>query len=356
MGGPIFGASGKINLAFCDALRSMSKMCSAVGVKDTFSSRADLLKDSILSHLWNDEAGVMRMSDISSPTGICQDINAYSITTGIAPPHSKSTAALAAPKDSTLPLAFLGIDRWDQMKVVSPYASGFAVEALFERSYGDKAIELLERVWGIMADETNPNYSGGHWEALKPDGTPITDDTSLMHGWSTWPVYLLPRYLGGVQPLEAGWSSFTVKPVLAGLDTVDIKLSTPEGEIGVHLDIQERLGTGDIKVMAPPRSIANVFAPEGWIIVPSVKDAEPDAPSQVIAGQEAEVFIRIRRVSESLDTSHSSLAGRPKPAKKSVSFADAEETESTPGYGDPKLARSSFKQSNILKRLHRWLT
>ena len=82
MGGPIFGASGKINLAYYDALKPMGKMCSSVDAKDTFSSRADHLKDSIISHLWNGDSGIMRMSDIVSATGICQDINAYSITTG----------------------------------------------------------------------------------------------------------------------------------------------------------------------------------------------------------------------------------------------------------------------------------
>lgn len=34
-----------------------------------------------------------------------------------------------------------------------------------------------------MADEINPNYSGGHWGALKLDGTRITNDASLMRGW-----------------------------------------------------------------------------------------------------------------------------------------------------------------------------
>jgi hypothetical protein len=51
MEGPIFGASGKINLAFYDALRSIGKRCGAVDMKDNFSARADQLKDSVLSHL-----------------------------------------------------------------------------------------------------------------------------------------------------------------------------------------------------------------------------------------------------------------------------------------------------------------
>lgn len=93
------------------------------------------------------------MSDSTEPNGICQDINAYAVSLGVAPQLSSLTS-LAAPSNGQLPLAFCGIDRWDQKKVVSPYASGFAAEALFERAQGALAVELVERVWGVMADES----------------------------------------------------------------------------------------------------------------------------------------------------------------------------------------------------------
>ncbi|KUJ16636.1 bacterial alpha-L-rhamnosidase domain-containing protein [Mollisia scopiformis] len=297
MGGPIFGASGKINLAFYDALRSMSSMSTFLSIKDTFLDQAATLKESIIHHLWNSEAGIMRMSDLASPTGICQDINAYAITTGVSPAHASSITTLSAPFDGTLPLAFQGIERWDQKKVVSPYASGFAVEALFERDQGTSAIELLERVWGVMSDQSSPNYSGGHWEAMKADGTPITDDTSLMHGWSTWPVYLLPRYLAGLQPLEPGWIRWRVKPVLAGSERVDVGLSTPAGNVKVSMELRETMGTGSIVLGIPLGSTAEVFAPEGWIIVTSEKISDASLlASQTIRGQEEEVTIRICRI------------------------------------------------------------
>lgn len=70
LGGPHFGASGKINLALYDALQSMSQMSASAGVKDTFANRAEGLREAITSNLWNDEAGIMRMTDIASPSGI----------------------------------------------------------------------------------------------------------------------------------------------------------------------------------------------------------------------------------------------------------------------------------------------
>ncbi|KAL3427196.1 alpha-L-rhamnosidase (RhaA is able to hydrolyze alpha-1) [Phlyctema vagabunda] len=267
MGGPIFGASGKINLAFYDALRSMSKMATSTENSKKFEKRAERVRQSIVNHLWNDQTGSMRLSDITSSGGLCQDINAYGVITGVSPIHPQTISLLTAPPGSALPLAFSEIEKWDQKKVVSPYASGYAAEALFTRDEGRSAVELIERVWGTMADPTNPNYSGGHWEAMKPDGTPITNDTSLMHGWSTWPVHLLPRYLGGLAPLQAGWSRFQVKPVLAGLSSVDVQLTTPAGSISVSISACEMKGTGGIKISVPSGTVAEVFAPKAWMIV-----------------------------------------------------------------------------------------
>jgi alpha-L-rhamnosidase len=353
MGGPIFGASGKINLAYYDALKSMSKMCSIVEAKDTFSMQAQQLKECIVSHLWNKELGIMRMSDITSPVGICQDINAYGITTGVSPEHTSAVSNLAAPEGTALPVAFQNIERWDQKKVVSPYASGFAAEALFECGNGSSAIELVERVWGVMADETNPNYSGGHWEAMKPDGTPITDDTSLMHGWSTWPVYLLPRYLGGVEPLEAGWSHWKVKPVLANLDTVDIALSTPAGKIKVSLQMEERLGTGRITLNVPVGSVAEVFPPTGWIIITSEKIEESiPLEFQKIAGQEQEVVVKICRVH---GNSQNPLSVPSEKNCERENVEEIEETEEDHASGKPKKQQRWYGSSAIYKRLHRWL-
>lgn len=275
----------------------MSKMAKLMEVEDKFSPRAACLRESIVSHLWNETLGTMRMSDTTSPDGICQDINAYAVTLGISPSHPKTVSTLAAPTDSTLPLAYQNLERWDKMKVVSPYASGFAAEALFEMNNGVSAVELIERVWGFMADETNPNYSGGHWEAMKVDGSPCHDDTSLMHGWSTFPVYLLPRYLCGLEPLEAGWTRFKIKPILAGLESVSVQLSTPAGNVNADLHFEESQGTGRMVLKIPVGTLADVSAPEGWVIG-RVGDntTHPSTAFQTIAGHEGEVIVNIHQI------------------------------------------------------------
>lgn len=330
----------------------MAKMCIPSKLKGGYLARAGRLRASIISHLWNEESGIIRMSDIASANGVCQDINAYGITTGVAPFHPKAESVLAPPKDSKLPLAFQSLERWEDKKVVSPYASGFAAEALFERNHGSSAVRLVECVWGLMANPTDENYSGGHWEAMKPDGTPIHADTSLMHGWSTWPVYLLPRYLGGLKPMEPGWSRWKCRPILAGLESVNVQLSTQAGDVEVALSMEEPRGIGEINVTVPSGSVAEIFAPEGWVIVTSEKiDDTRCLESQVISGQGPKVAIKVIRAHKNSVTVNGTAS------KKTRIKATTEEIETLPvgGLSRPAKQRVWFKHPRFLNRIIRWI-
>lgn len=234
-------------------------------VKQKYHMKAQTLKSSILQHFYDHSTGIYHLDPRASSSGICQDVKAHAMTLDLVPHHTDDVNHLTDP-GSELPRAFRGLGHWDVADVVSPYATGYAVEALFYRDRGAEAVKLIERVWGPMADTTSPNYSGGHWEAMKPDETPHGHDTSLMHGWSTWPVSLMPRYLAGLQPIEPGWKSFSVAPVLAGLKEVKCVLETAAGTVGVQLEIDETDGHGTLKILAPQSTRARLVAPQGWVI------------------------------------------------------------------------------------------
>jgi hypothetical protein len=88
------------------------------------------------------------MTDNASPNGICQEINACSATLGMSPSHPNTTHILAS-KDQP-PLAFQNLETWDKHKIISPYASGFAADALFSQNEGIKAVQLIKTVWAEM--------------------------------------------------------------------------------------------------------------------------------------------------------------------------------------------------------------
>nr|CEG04817.1 unnamed protein product [Fusarium clavum] len=263
MGGPIFGVSAGLNLAYLDALNAMALMAPDNGSTSQYYLQASSLKESLVRVLWNNEQGTLRPALSLSANGVFQDVNAYAATLGVSPDHPQLAEGIF-PTHSSLPSAFRGLKKWDNFGLTSPYASGFALEALFAKNKGCKAMELLSRVWGVMGDPSSPNYSGAHWEAMKTDGTPFNHDVSLVHGWSTWPVFLLPRYLVGVYPLEAGWTKIGVEPVLAGLESVEYSIETPQGYFSAQLCINEQKGAGTIRILAPDRSLAVVKAPNGW--------------------------------------------------------------------------------------------
>ena len=262
-GGPIFGVSAGLNLAYLDALNAMALMAPDNGATSQYYLQASILRESLVRVLWNKEQGTLQPALSLSANGVFQDVNAYAATLGVSPDHPQLVEGIF-PTHNRLPAAFRGLEKWNDFGLTSPYASGFALEALFAKNEGFKAMELLSQVWGVMANQSSPNYSGAHWEAMTTDGTPFNHDVSLVHGWSTWPVFLLPRYLVGVYPLEAGWTKIGVEPVLAGLESVEYSIETPQGYFSAQLCINDEKGAGRIRILVPDGSSAVVKAPDGW--------------------------------------------------------------------------------------------
>lgn len=267
LAGPVFGASTEINLALYDTLQSMATMSSDEAEATTLRGKAANLKSAIVRHLWSSETGILRMSDTSPPTGICTHVNAYGISLGVSPRHPDEEDNLIQPDSKLLP-AFKGLDkRWDSAALCSPYGAAFAAEACFKLGSGHAAVDLVNRVWGSMIDEAHQNYSGGLWEAMTLEGDPVHKDTSLMHAWSSGPVYLLPMYLAGLRPTKSGWKEWEAAPVSAGLKDVEASVQTPVGQIKVQwvFDMDSD-GCGTVHVESPEGTVGKVSPPKGWLI------------------------------------------------------------------------------------------
>ncbi|KAL9946824.1 hypothetical protein D7B24_004622 [Verticillium nonalfalfae] len=265
MGGPVFGVSSSLNVAYYDALLSMAAMSQNELSRPWYLSRASTLKRAMAELLWNDELGILRMGASLPADGFSQDVNAYALTKAIVPPHPRLIERLSSPSGD-LPAAFQDLGHWGGFGVASPYASGFAVEALFAQGEAQRAVDLLRAVWHPMSDSTGPNYSGAHWEAMKLDGSPLMHDVSLAHGWATWPVHLLPRYVAGLYPLTPGWKDIGVEPVLADLSSVECSIATPAGEVRVSVVQQDDRSSGTLSVTIPVHSRAVVKLPKGWAL------------------------------------------------------------------------------------------
>jgi len=125
-----------------------------------------------------------------------------------------------------------------------------------------------------------------------------------VHGWSTWPVFLLPKYLAGLEPLEPGWVKWSVHPVLAGLNSVDVQLHTPAGNIAVSLTVEEAQGTGQITIDVPQGTTGEIYPPLGWHISECpVKCERVPGEHKVLVRKGGKVAIKIDKTNTSASSS-----------------------------------------------------
>lgn len=256
-----------------------------------YEAVASCLKIAIRTHLMDVETSLIRMSDAAPAHSIAQDVAAYGITTKLTPPPPTPISPFSPNSPSALPAAYTSLPNWDRHAICSPYASGFEVESLFTSSQGHEAIKLMKRVWQPMTEKTSLNYSGAHWEAMSLTGGPFMHDMSFAHGWSTWPVFLLPMYLAGLRPLEVGWRRFAIAPVLAGVEKVDVGIVLPMGKVEVNLTVDEIEGVGCLKVKVPLAAVAVMSAPVGWTL-----DCGNAVSRLEVVGTGHEVTVRMRRL------------------------------------------------------------
>jgi hypothetical protein len=263
MGGPVIGVSAGLNTAYYEALKSMADLSLSDEGQSWYDSRAAGLKKALISKLWNEESGTLSMGSCLRQDGFSQDVNAHALTNGLVPFQSQIVNKLSL-LSGRLPPAFQNLGHWDKAGIVSPYASGFAAEALFCTNYASAALDLIRAVWGVMSDPQDCNYSGAHWEAMKLDGSPFMHDVSLAHGWSTWPVFLLPRYLAGLHPRAPGWGEINIEPALARIPFLQCSLEIPTGQLWISIILSEEFSKAEIQVSVPPQIKAHIKLPENW--------------------------------------------------------------------------------------------
>ena len=72
------------------------------------------------------------------------------------------------------------------------------------------------------------------WDpALKPN-------LDWNHAWGAAPSNLIARKLMGIEPLEAGFKRFRVKPQTASLEKARIKMPTPKGPVLLEIEGKDR--------------------------------------------------------------------------------------------------------------------
>ena len=124
-------------------------------------------------------------------------------------------------------------------KITTPYMRFYELEALCAMGEQNYVLKEMKDYWGGMLklgatsfwEEYNPDKKGAEHYAMY--GREF--GKSLCHAWGASPIYLLGKYYLGVKPTSAGYATYVVEPNLGGLQWMQGKVPTPNGEIDLNV-------------------------------------------------------------------------------------------------------------------------
>lgn len=111
------------------------------------------------------------------------------------------------------------------VKNASPYMERYVLDALCEMGY---MTEAQERIHDRYKDMVDYDYST-LWEFWDHGGT-------LNHAWSGGPLLTMSQYMAGIEPIDAGYAKYSVKPMLGKLSSLECTVPSVKGYI--HVNVQ----------------------------------------------------------------------------------------------------------------------
>ncbi|MFJ9348576.1 alpha-L-rhamnosidase C-terminal domain-containing protein [Streptomyces sp. NPDC101237] len=228
-----------------------------------YSTDAAALKERINARLYDPDTGLYKISDTQT-TGTAQDANATAVLYGVASPaQSKTILAKLKTNLWTTPYGPLPYSKdTGYRELISPFVSGFELQARLENDDTANAEELLDTEWGHMI-APGPDQTGTMWENISStDGTPgLGSGASLSHGWSTAPTSALSAYVLGVRPTTAGYATWTVQPHPGDLSWSQGRVPTPHGDVDVHWTRRGPAGRFTLSVTVPHGTHGTIAVP-----------------------------------------------------------------------------------------------
>ncbi|EIW64903.1 bacterial alpha-L-rhamnosidase domain protein [Trametes versicolor FP-101664 SS1] len=193
---------------------------------------ANKIQEVAVPLLWQPTVGLFR--DNETTTLAPQDGNAWAVKSGLVPSSSSQLATISHALEARW--GPYGAPAPEAADAVSPFISGFELEAHFMAGRADAALALVRRMWGdFMLDDprmTNSTFIEGYSVTGALHYAPYKNDAriSYAHGWATGPTSALTTFVGGIQILTDAGATWAVVPQPGDLTRVDTGFSTPKGK------------------------------------------------------------------------------------------------------------------------------
>jgi len=223
-------------LLYCRSLETMAlcaKLANDIEGANTYNKQAIALKAKIFDLYWSQSKNALVHSRINNkPT---ENVTRYANMFGIFFDYFTEEQKLGVKKNVLL--------NDNIQKITTPYMRFYELEALCAMGEQPYVLKEMKNYWGGMLklgatsfwEEYNPDKKGT--EHLAMYGRPF--GKSLCHAWGASPIYLLGKYYLGVKPTSAGYETYTIEPNLGGLEWMDGKVPTANGDISVYCSKKE---------------------------------------------------------------------------------------------------------------------
>lgn len=221
-----------LNAFYYKALIDAAELASFLGHDSkVWSKQADMTKDAFNKIFW-DADRMLYVDGLDTPdaAGRYKPENPKDLRHFSRYPQTLAALYGICPPEYTEYLTEIAADETNGLPLVQPYFMHFVLEAVIQNGLAEKYALTLLRKW-IPICENCPKGLQEGW--IKPQADYSFDHS---HAWGGTPAYHLPLLLTGLQIVEPGFKKIHLDPKLYGLQSADISINTPFGELGFILN------------------------------------------------------------------------------------------------------------------------
>lgn len=225
----------------------------------SWQTTAERIKIAANQLLWDETAGMY--IDNETTTLMPQDGNSWAVVANLTMNSSQIDRISANLAERWTPYGAPALEAAD---AISPFISGFELQAHFIAENATAALELMRLEWGFMLDDprmTNSTFIEGYSTTGELHYAPYLNDARISHahGWATGPTSSLTFYVAGIQLLSAGGKTWRIAPSLGDLKFTDAGFSTSVGFFSAKTQVSD--GGVQIDFQAPEDTTGEVRMP-----------------------------------------------------------------------------------------------
>jgi len=232
-----------LNCLYYEALKQAAYIAQALNndpaQASIWNKQAGVLKSNIRKWLWSPEKNLF--PDSFGSEKCSQQTQVYAMLYGLIEPNDKDSV----------------IEKVAAMNRSSEQSfSYYLLYSMFDAK-PQWSLDFIRKYWGDQMKQ--PLFNGGWfeaWEKEKPGG----DFVTTSHAWCSGPTALLPQKVLGVEPVSAGWKTFSVKPNPCDLKWAKGIVPTTFGAISVDWKVNEK-GMFIMYVCVPENTSSEIWVP-----------------------------------------------------------------------------------------------